>query len=104
MVRAGTASESCFAFLSLRAPENEGLAGEAKESDEGEERADAEDGSRRGGDLAPFFRGDILNAGRSLFDAILERPAVASERAGLRGSSLSSSSLTEVCKLRRSGI
>lgn len=97
LVRDGTASDSCFAFLSLREAENEGLTGEAKDRDEGDERAEADEGSRRGGGLMPFLRGDVLvdgafKVGRLPGEmAILESPAVASDRAGRRGRSLASS-------------
>lgn len=97
--RDGTAKESCFAFLCLRDAANEGLMGDAKEREEGEERAEAEEGKSRGGGRSDSLRDGevdvevdvedvvecVLLSGKAvvpLAEDIAESPAVASEREG----------------------
>lgn len=76
----GTASESCFVFrtLKLRDDERDGLAGEVSESDDGEDSADADDGTSRGGGLGPVLRGGLL----------LGDPVLTSRESILRGLSV----------------
>lgn len=108
--RDGTAKESCFAFLCLRDAANEGLMGDAKEREEGEERAEAEEGKRRGGGRSDSFRegdvdaedvvDDVLLRGKAvvpLAELIAESPAVASEREGREESDGLSCMCVESC-------
>lgn len=91
----GTARDSCFAFLCLRAAEKEGLIGEASEREDGEERAEAEEGSSSGGGRRPFLRGERSRRVFVSLGAMLDRPAVASDRAGRPGGQWTRSSVAD---------
>lgn len=104
--------DSCLAFLCLR-EEKEGLTGDARDKEEGDERAEADEGRRRGGGRRASLRGGELDevAGEDedvasgaarveyvevLWDMV-GRPEVASERAGRGGRVSDGSRVVNVC-------